>query len=480
MYRNALQRLALFVTTGAVLAILFPSALLAAEDPVAEGIWQGALQVPNGRLRLVVRIERDAAGQLSGTLESVDQGSQAVKIDRITLAADVLSFQIDQIGGGFEGSFVPAGNQVSGTWSQSGARLPLTLSRGLIPMTSLRPQDPVPPLPYIEQQASYDSAPGVKLAATFTLPPGAGPFPAVVLLTGSGAQDRDEALAGHRPFAVLADALARRGIAVLRADDRGTAASSGDFASATSPDFAQDALAGVRFLLQRPEVDGSRIGLIGHSEGGIVAPYAATRDQPESSRIAFIVMLAGPGERLGDTIIAQQRANLGPMGAVATVDARIALTRQIIALLLSTPDKATAAGRLRNLLTDFSARLPEPQRSQFAGRIEAQMAQWDTPWRRWLLAYDPAPTLRELRVPVLALFGEKDLQVQPAQNRPLVEAALKDAARGTEVRVLPGLNHLFQTAGTGHPDEYAQIQETFSPAALQLIGDWVLQRESRR
>jgi pimeloyl-ACP methyl ester carboxylesterase len=302
-----------------------------------------------------------------------------------------------------------------------------------------------------------------------------------VLVTGSGPQDRDESVAGHRPFYVLADALTRRGIAVLRADDRGTARSTGDFSTATSEDFATDALAGVRFLAARTDIRRDAIGLAGHSEGALVAPLAAARDAAEARELDFLVLLAAPGVPIDAILVEQTRLILAASGAPASVaEANAVPLRRLIEIAKTDEDVDRAAATMRTELTTFAASLPEPVRAQLTAQMDQQIRQMNSPWMRWMLAYDPLPALRGLEIPVLALFGERDLQVPPAQNRPPLESAVLEAGQpASKVAVLPGLNHLFQAATTGAPGEYAAIDETMNAAALELVGDWLLEQAGR-
>jgi pimeloyl-ACP methyl ester carboxylesterase len=462
-------------------ALFLFAAYAHAQQPVQiAGIWQGALELPTGaRLRLVVKL-REEGGALTGTMDSVDQGARDLRIDSVQLEDRRLRFTMNAISGRYEGELAASGDELVGTWSQGVNSLPLTLRRDSNLPVVARPQEPTRPLPYREEEVAYDSAPGVRLAATLTVPQGRGPFPAVVLITGSGPQDRDESIAGHRPFYVLADALTRRGIAVLRADDRGVGGSTGSVVGATTTeDFATDTLAGVRFLAARPDVRDDAIGLVGHSEGGLVAPLAATRAVPEAQTIDFLVLLAGPGVPLGDILAEQQRLILGAVGVPpAMMDANARVLEQLIAISLEEPDSDRAMAAMRALLTDQVATLyPEGVRQAATAQLESQVQQMSSAWMRWMLAYDPLPALRSLKIPVLALFGERDLQVPPAQSKAPLEAALQAAGHSaSRVVELPRLNHLFQAAATGAPTEYATIEETMNAAALELIGRWIVER----
>jgi pimeloyl-ACP methyl ester carboxylesterase len=326
-----------------------------------------------------------------------------------------------------------------------------------------RPQEPVKPYPYREEDVLYDNkVSGNQLAGTLTIPSGSGPFPAVVLITGSGPQDRDESIMGHKPFLVLADHLTRKRIAVLRVDDRGVGKSTGTFATATTADFATDVEAGIAYLKTRQEIDARQIGLIGHSEGAIIAPMIAARNH----NVAFIVMMAGSGVPGDDIIVAQVELlseNAGQSHAAAMKAG--ARQREILALLKQNQDTASLEKALREKLAG----------QVLESRISTAVAQLTSPWYRYFIAYDPGPALRKVTCPVLALNGEKDLQVPPMQNLPAIRKELEAAGnKNFEVDELPGLNHLFQTARTGSPEEYPEIEETISPKVLEIISGWIL------
>jgi alpha-beta hydrolase superfamily lysophospholipase len=468
----------LALLAAALAAIAAAPATEAASPPSVAGIWQGTLAVPTARLRLVVKL-REEAGALTGTLDSIDQGARDLPVDTIRYEGGRLTLELKALGARYEGLVAASGDAIAGAWSQGGGSLPLTFKRDVNVPVVKRPQEPMRPLPYREDEVAYESVPGVRLSATLTLPAGDGPFPAVVLITGSGPQDRDESLAGHRPFYVLADALTRRGFAVLRADDRGIGRSTGDFWGVTSSEeFATDALAGVRFLAAREDIRRDAIGLVGHSEGGLVAPLAAVRDAREAHNLKFLVLLAGPGVPLGDILVEQDRLILAARGVPASfIDADAAMLRRLIEIVKSDADVERAATTMRTELAAYAAELPEPARAPVTAQIEQQVRQMNSPWMRSMLAYDPLPALRHLALPVLAVFGGRDLQVPAAQSRAPLESAIRLAGHpASRVVELPGLNHLFQAAPTGAPAEYSAIEETMNPAALELVGDWLVER----
>ncbi|HTA18229.1 MAG TPA: alpha/beta fold hydrolase [Polyangia bacterium] len=429
------------------------------------GAWDGTLEV---RLPVVLKIAA-AGAAWTATVDSPEQHARDIPVDSVTVAGDAVVFALPKLAASYTARV--DGDRLVGTFTQHGHASPLDLTRTSAPLTvARRPQEPTGPLPYVEVPLVVASGPGVALACTLTEPRGAGPFAAVYLATGSGPQDRDETLAGHKPFLVLSDALTRRGIAVLRCDDRGVGASTGVFAAATTLDFAADALAAVAALRARPEISAAHVGVVGHSEGATVAAIAAAR----SSDVAFVVLLAGPGLP-GAEIEDLQRAWAERQAGVsareiADVKAKWDLAYAIVA---AEPDDAAATKRLRALHDG----LPAADRAQLAqaGGFDAQVAAMLSPWHRAFLTLDPRAFLVQVRVPVLALDGERDVQVEPDANLPELRKALARDADVT-VRELPGLNHLFQTAKTGATFEYADIDETMSATVLTLVADWIARR----
>jgi hypothetical protein len=427
-----------------------------------DGAWEGTLDVGQ-KLRLVLHLTTTRDG-LDATMDSPDQGAAGIAATATRQGA-LLTVDLGSLGAKFQGNIAPDLSAIEGAFTQSGASFPLSLKRGAgaKPPEPRRPQTPVKPYPYRAEDLTYPNPrAGIQLAATLTIPPGKGRFPAAVLVTGSGQQDRDETIFGHKPFLVLADSLTRKGIAVLRSDDRGAGGSGGDFGRATTADFATDVEAAVAYLKTRPEVDPRRIGLIGHSEGGVIAPMVAARDRD----IAFIVLLAGagvPGDRI---IVAQVVA--GDEAAGVSHEAALqagAEERRVLDLVEHEKDEATLQQKLQAEL-----HLPPAQ-------FDPVYRQLTSPWYRYFLTYDPAPALRKVTCPVLALNGEKDTQVPPKLNLPAIRQALQEGRnRHFEVDEMPGLNHLFQNAKTGAVSEYAQIEETFAPEALAKIATWILRQ----
>ena len=445
------------------------------------GNWMGSLDVGAATLRLrFVFTETDDG--LTAEVFSLDQGNVQVPVGSTTLSGATITISMPAAGANYEGSLSTEDGNITGTFAQAGADFPLVLERvSEEDVTPRRPQNPVEPYPYLAEDVTWPNPDGGHtMAGTFTRPTGGGPFPAVVLISGSGPQDRDEALMDHRPFLVLADHLTRRGIAVLRYDDRGVGQSTGTFATATTPDFASDALAAVAYLKTRDDVNPGAIGLAGHSEGGVVAPIAAA----ESDDVNYIVLMAGTGVN-GERILYAQAALILRAGGATEEEIASNRARQerIFEVLKSESDQELAAQAVESIIrasleTASDAELAQAGITDSASAetvIAAQVQQVNTPWFRYFLTYEPATTLERVTVPVLAINGEKDLQVPYEENLREIEAALlRGGNTSYEIRAFPDLNHLFQHSETGAPSEYQAIEETWSVEVMEVIADWIL------
>ena len=443
------------VSAPFVIAMLTALPILAQD---ITGNWIGTLQAGPTSLRIVVHIAKGPDGTLKAVMDSLDQNADGIPISSIEQTGNKLTFASAVFRGAYVGTVNADRTAIHGTFTQSVA-LPLNFKRASAADLGRpqRPQNPKKPYPYREEDLTYENrAAGIKLGATLTLPNGTGRFPAVILITGSGQQDRDESLLGHKPFLVLADYLTRKGIAVLRSDDRGAGKSGGVFPTATNADFADDAGAAIAYLKTRREIDPTRIGLIGHSGGGIVASMVAVRRRD----VAFIVSMAGPGVRGDKVIVTQVVASAEAEGVPhATAIEEGSRQRRVEDLIMQGNDDAALKEKLRPIL---------------GAKTDAVVPQFTTPWHREFLSYDPAPTLRKVSCPVLAMIGERDVQVLPKQNLPEIRKALQEGGnKHFEVVEMPGLNHLFQTARTGAVSEYGKIEETISPSALDKIGGWI-------
>jgi len=440
----------------------------AAKPSDIDGTWSGVLDAGAAKLHLTYHIVNTEDG-LTATIDIPEQGAKGLPVT-VTRDGASLKLELKMAGALFDGKIAADLKTIPGTFTQGGANIPLVLTSvkdAAALQTPKRPQDPVKPYPYRDEDVSYDNkVQHLHLAATLTVPTGKGPFPGVVLITGSGPQDRDEALLGHRPFLVLADYLTRQGIVVLRVDDRGIGKSTGTFATATTADFATDVEASLAYLKSRAEVNPHKLGLIGHSEGGVIAPMVAARN-PD---VAFIVLMAGTGVRGDELLVAQSRALQLSMGATqADADKNSAIEREVLKLAENEKDDAILEKKFREIA---GGKMSDAQ-------IATQLKQIRSPWFQYFLQYDPAVALRKVTCPVLALNGSKDTQVPATQNLPAIRQALQAAGNTHfETVELPGLNHLFQTAQTGSPNEYSQIEETISPIALNKISSWILKQAS--
>ena len=457
-----------FLLAGAVALLAAPAAPAQPAHPSLTGHWSGTLM---GTLELTMHLTDPAAGPRTATLDIPAQQAQGLVL-QFRAPADSVYLRLAQPAMQFAGRRSADGQQLVGEWQQGLRVFPLTLRRaaaGAAPAAAgpRRPQTPRPPFPYQSADITFrNEKAGVTLAGTYTVPADMGPFAAVVLLTGSGPEDRNSTVFGHQPFAVLADYLSRHGIAVLRFDDRGVGQSGGTLAGTTSADYTADAQAALAWLRAQPGIRKTQVGLLGHSQGGTAAIGAAT--QPAGPD--FLVLLAAPGIA-GDELIVQQSLALARL---QTTDAtQLAATektqRAMTQIIQKTADNAQARTQLLALYNPTNA-------PGLTAQLEPQLAAAVSPAYRALLADRPAQTLAQVRCPVLALGGGKDVQVPAARNLAATAAALRAGGnRDVTVRELPGLNHLFQSATTGGPAEYGTLEETFAPAALQLIGDWLTQ-----
>jgi pimeloyl-ACP methyl ester carboxylesterase len=451
--------------------------------------WNGTVTLPDGG-KLEFSVSLSGA---SGKIDIPMQGATGLALSDVTNDGKALKFTL-KVGTGeatwarFDAAVDEGGQTASGQLHQAGMDLPLKLTKakeGEEAPKLKRPQEPKPPFRYHEREVAYtNEADGTKLAGTLTIPPGDGKFPAVLLITGSGAQDRNETLLGHKPFLVLADHLSRHGIAVLRVDDRGVGGSSGSVSKSTTADFVGDVLTGVHFLSQQPEIDAKKIGLIGHSEGGIIAPMAAAR----SNDVAFIVLMAGTGLP-GRDIIKLQGELISRAEGASDVEAKATTTSQdeIFDLVVGGADEAAIRAKIRDvgekqIAAHEKSDDPADQekvkiaRKNMDATVEQQTQELTSPWFKYFLTLDPREALRKTHCPVLAINGAKDLQVPPIANLPEIEKALKEADnKDVTIKELANLNHLFQKCKTGSPSEYASIEETINPAALELITVWVRQ-----
>lgn len=457
---------------------LAPPLLAAAEDPKLEGHWNGVIEAGEKEIPVVFQIENAGAGKLTGIMLSPSQTDAKIPLTAVSLFDRKVNIAVDLVGGAYEGKINAGGDRIRGEWTQAGFKTELELEHSDEAFAYERPQTPKPPFPYRSENVRFPNSLGKnQLGGTLTLPEKpVNPVPAVVLISGSGPQDRDETIAGHKPFAVLADYLTRRGIAVLRYDDRGVGESTGTFEFGTTLDFATDAWAAVEYLKTQRDIDPKRIGLIGHSEGGLIAPIVATKRED----VAFLVLLAGPG-LTGDLTLLTQVKAIGEASGLRPE--MVSLNQRFLKSVyevLTEPNPDLAA--LESLGKEFEKEIQNLAGSdleaigQVGPLIEQQMKMIESPWFAQFLTTDPATYLSQISVPVLSLIGEHDMQVLPDLHLPAIEAALQSNPKASPqnlIEEVPGVNHLFQRTESGLPGEYGTIEETISPNVMRKIGDWI-------
>jgi uncharacterized protein len=468
----------MFRTCRAILAglsVLAVTTFALAQTPVG-GPWDGAIHVMGQDLGINVTFA-PAGDTVKATISIPAQGAKDLALTGVKVSGTAVHFELPA-GPGlavFDGTL--SGDTISGTFVQSGVKGTFDLKRG--GTAAATPAEPPPP--YRQEEVKITSG-AITLAGTLTLPPSPGRHPAVVLITGSGAEDRDENIFGFKIFRVIADYLTREGIAVLRCDDRGVGGSTGKTADSTSEDFAGDVLADVAYLKARTDIDTAHIGLIGHSEGGLIAPMAATR----STDVAFIVLMSGPAFT-GEKIMVMQGERLTKAsGAGPDALARQNKAQQRIFDVVR--GKATADEVTRELTAQVEAQvanMPEDARktamAQAAVQIQAQVKGVQSPWFRFFFSYDPAPTLAKVKCPVLALFGELDLQVPVDENKAAMEQIFaKSGNKHAMTKVLPKANHLYQEAKTGTAAEYSVLKKEFVPDLLPTMATWIKQQAGKR
>ena len=433
-----------------------------------DGIWLGTMVLPNSvELRMGITISDGS----NASLNMVDQATGEMPIDDMLHLKDSVAFNLERLGIHIAGKMDATKDAMKTKFKQRGGEFPITFRRVSELPKLARPQTPTAPFPYISEEIVFaNQQAGIKVAGTLTIPKSDGKVPAVLLLTGSGQQGRDQDIAGHKHFWVIADYLSRKGIAVLRTDDRGIGGSTGDFKTSSSVDFAGDAIAGVRYLRTLPEIDTSKLGLIGHSEGFTVAAIAASK----SNQVKFIVSLGGMGVNFKETIISQISNQLRMQNVSEEEIIQQEKWRHILyGIVEPSLDSATIAQKLWDaygqLTEDEIVALNWPK-----GRQEHMVNQLLNPWWKYLIGLDIRKLLMQVQCPLLALYGKKDTQIDPTKNSLALEQALKAGGNSHfEIETLPGLNHLFQHAETGSEYEYVQIEETISPGVLMLISNWI-------
>lgn len=439
-----------------------------------KGSWSGPMKVGSAELVLVINITPDDKGNLQVTIDSPSQNVTGIATTKVTATNDSLIVTSKTLNGTYLGAFDENFSTLKGQWKQSGMTFSLDLKHSFEKYAVNRPQEPKPPYPYLEKDVIVkNKEANIDLAGTLTMPEKGGPFTAVVLITGSGPQDRNEDLMGHKPFLVLSDYLTRQGYAVLRCDDRGIGKSTGNFATATTLDFVTDIAACIDYLKTVKEIDSTKIGLAGHSEGGLIAPIIAS----ERKDVAFVILLAGPGLN-GEKILLMQAAIFNKKSGLTDkelADDNKLRTKIYDALKKNSPDNKVAA-KVRDLFA--SARKKNPGEKGIVqlddNQVEIFIKQCTTSWFRTFLVLDPVNYLPKVHCPVLALNGSLDVQVPAKENLEAIEKALIFGGNSHyTIEEIEGVNHLFQHTKTGNIDEYGKIEETMSPEVMEKIGNWI-------
>jgi len=440
------------------------------------GQWNGVLKVQGTQLRLVFNVTKTDK-DFSSTMDSPDQGAKGIPVTNTTFDNSKIKFEVANARIEYNGELKE--NEIVGTFKQGGQEFPMNLSRKAIEKEVVkRPQEPTKPYSYYSEDVTFENTKAnISLSGTLTLPKKDGNFPVVILITGSGPQNRDEELLGHKPFLVISDYLTKNGIAVLRYDDRGVGQSKGDFKTATSADFATDVESAITFLKTRKEINKKKIGLVGHSEGGLIAPMVASK----SKDVSFIVLLAGTGIQ-GDKLLLLQQELIAKANGVSETDIKksIETNSKLFEMVVKSNDNMKLKTYLTNsinetLKNDTSAEIPNGMtKDEF---VSMQVNQISSPWMQYFMKFNPATTLEKVKCPVLAVNGEKDLQVPPKENLTAIKNALtKGGNKNVTTKEFLNLNHLFQECKTGAPGEYSTIEQTFSPTALEEIANWIKQQ----
>lgn len=454
-----------------VLCFLSCSLILHAQD--LAGDWYGKLPKDATDLKLVFHIDQKK-GKLFGTMDSPNQATFGLNLNGVKQIGDSIIFDLNIFKIWFKGK-LHVGDSMTGVFRQGDINLPLTLFKSVepLPRTLSRPQEPKPPFSYKTEEVRFENAEhNVTLAGTLSLPKGKGPFPAVILVSGSGAQNRDEELFGHKPFLVISDYFTRRGIAVLRYDDRGVGKSTGNFATSTTADFAYDAASAFLYLKGHKRINKKKIGIVGHSEGGTIASMVAAAD----TQVRFVVMLAAPGVRI-DELLLKQNKMAQELSGISKMETMISLEliRKFYDVLLNEPDLDKAKLSIESLLKRHQESMPTEIADQIKKQTPDILANFLSPWFRYFIKIDPKHFVKQITCPVLAINGSKDVQVEAIDNLMAIRRYLAESGNiNAYTYIIPDLNHLMQHCETGAVSEYVLIEETFSEEILKIMADWIL------
>lgn len=461
------------ITSGIILFYLKTN-----ENPIEDkliGKWENFWEFPHRKILLLADFEKDSNNKINLKISIPTLRIFSIPVNDLLINKNKISFKVNKFKAAYTGVIKIDSNKIVGTWQQEGRRKKLILYREDKFIRLNRPQYPIKPYPYkslsVKVPNKFDN---IILAGTYTYPKGKGPFPSILLISGIGPQDRDETMYGHKPFLVLADYFTRLGFGVLRLDDRGTGESTGNFNNSTTLDFAHDAVSSIKFLKKLKGVDTTKIGIIGFNEGGIIASMVASK----LNDIAFIVLLATPGLPgkdilLNQTTILQQKAGV----AKKEIQQDIRINKKIFEIIENVKDSSTAVKKLEKVFKKFRRSLSKRDihKRKYSFRVfQKKLKYMLGPWFKFYLKYNPLKSIKDVKCPVLILYGENDLQVSPKGNMEAIENALKKEGNyNVKAIIIPKLNHLFQVSKTGLPKEYSKIKQTFSPDAMKIISNWI-------
>ncbi len=438
-----MKRINIYMAVVLTMLALLSTASFSQDKPVdLSGSWLGKIDLGTVELRIVFNIEMSEEGVYSATMDSPDQGAKGIPLGKVTVTDDSLKIEAPALMGEYLGKIISSGT-IDGTWTQGGREMELNLELQEQEFQLNRPQEPQPPYPYTEKEVTFENSDaGITFAGTLTIPGGDQLYPAVILITGSGSQNRDEEIFEHKPFKVIADYLTRNGIAVLRYDDRGVSKSGGSAIGATSEDFKDDARAGIDYLMTLDVIDKSRVGVVGHSEGGLIAQLLAA----EYDDIAFIVMLAGPGTS-GAEVLLDQSEYISLLYNVpdSVISLNTELNSQIYKVITEESDPATGLDRLLKHTEDSlrSKNHDDVLIKEIRNNLSQSFSPASYPWMRYFIMSDPAKILPSVKCPVLALNGSKDCQVLAEKNIGEIKRILTESGNNSVTAlVMPGLNHL--------------------------------------
>lgn len=460
------------ITLIAILSLSMTNNLLGQIDQQKiQGSWLGVLKTQGIELRIVFNITAEKDNSLKSTLDSPDQGAKGIPLGKTLLEGTKFTIDAPAMVASYVGEVI-TDTSITGTWTQGGKSFPLNIFKQKKALTLNRPQEPKPPYDYnVEEVAINNKNSGSTLAGTLTLPKGIGPFPAVLLITGSGQQNRDEEIFGHKPFLVIADYLTKQGFAVLRCDDRGAGKSKGNLQNITTNDLASDASASLDFLYNDKRIESKKVGILGHSEGGLIAMMLAS----ENKKIAFIISLAGPGIT-GKDILLQQSEVISKLMEVPANDVKkgTEINNGIYSILERESDNQKAQEQINAFLKDYLIKINEKDIDKSLKDLEKGLSINTYSWLRYFIMSDPSIYLKKVGCPVLALNGSKDVQVIANPNLHAIEKNLKKSGNKDVTAIeVKDVNHLFQHCTTGLPNEYGKIDETFSQEVLAIIGEWL-------